>query len=69
MRIVKKKPVTARAMSLALKELDKLEGDKVYLVDYATTKCWERFYQPKTDYAKDQKQQPTTGYDFSSEGH
>jgi biotin operon repressor len=51
MRIAKKKPVTARAMSLALKELDKLEGDKVYLVDYATTKCWERFYQPNNGYS------------------
>jgi len=44
MRTKKRKPLTPRAMSLALKALDKLSGDKTSIVDYATLKSWESFY-------------------------
>lgn len=53
MRSKMKKPLTVRALQLALKELDKLSGGdemtKVAIVDQSLTNGWKSFYKLKVN--------------------
>lgn len=62
MRNKKKKGFTSRALKLALKQLDKLTGNKTELVDHATMKGWESFYQIPENIFGNAQPKPTVKY-------